>query len=487
MRRRELQDFEIQRFARIWDKREGKFTYNISYKTKTDITPRTIKVSEAFGLGVDNFQEHVLYDNVELKIGSTDIVLITGSSGSGKSVLLRAFKKDLGAEAIDMAGVEFEPTKPLIDTVGETFEQGLELLSRVGLNDAFLFVRRYDQLSDGQKYRYRLAKLIESGKQFWIMDEFASTLDRDTAKIVAFNVQKLARKLGKAVIAATTHTDLFEDLRPSVHIHKRFGKEIQVNYYDNEINHECSLVLEMRVEEGTREDYEKLAAFHYRDSRGLVCAQKIFVLKRGDELCGVIVYRFAPVHTYGRKAALGRTLTIREVNRDLTCIARVVVHPKYRTIGLGVKLVRETLPLAGKPYVETTAVMARYNPFFERAGMTKIAESKPNPAIVEGVEKLRQLGFNPLFISSQKYNIQQLCDGPGKVEAVREVFKFVSKAGGIYRKRIVGAGQAYLKHEEFCDRVDKASVEKLAKMLRILSFLTQTKVYLFWKKLGEEN
>jgi len=87
MRRRELQDFEIQRFARIWDKREGKFTYNISYKTKTDITPRTIKVSEAFGLGVDNFQEHVLYDDVELKIGSTDIVLITGSSGSGKSVL----------------------------------------------------------------------------------------------------------------------------------------------------------------------------------------------------------------------------------------------------------------------------------------------------------------------------------------------------------------------------------------------------------------
>ena len=55
-------------------------------------------------------------------------------------------------------------------------------------------------------------------------------LDRDTAKIVAFNVQKLARKLGKAVVAATTHTDLFEDLRPSVHIHKRFGKEIQVKY-----------------------------------------------------------------------------------------------------------------------------------------------------------------------------------------------------------------------------------------------------------------
>jgi len=294
-------------------------------------------------------------------------------------------------------------------------------------------------------------------------------------------VQKLARQEGKAVLAATTHIDLFEDLKPSVHIHKKFGKEIKVQYYLNEINKTCSLTEEMYVAEGSLKDYEKLAHFHYRDAKALVCSQKIFVLKRGDELCGVIVYRSSPVQTFGRKAALGRTLTIQEVNRDLTNIARVVVHPKYRTIRLGVKLVSETLPLAGKPYVETTAVMARYNHFFERAGMTKIAESKPVWAIVQGVEKLRQLGFNPVFISSEKYNVQQLRNDPGKVEAVREVFKFVSKAGGIYRKRIAAVHQAYLTHKEFCKRVDNASLEKLAKMLRILAFLTQTKVYLFWK------
>jgi len=51
-------------------------------------------------------------------------------------------------------------------------------------------------------------KMMESDAQFWIMDEFAATLDRETAKIVAFNVQKLARQEGKAVLAATTHTDL---------------------------------------------------------------------------------------------------------------------------------------------------------------------------------------------------------------------------------------------------------------------------------------
>ncbi|MCX8176970.1 MAG: hypothetical protein N3F10_01540 [Candidatus Bathyarchaeota archaeon] len=57
--------------------------------------------------------------------------------------------------------------------------------------------------------------MIESGVQFWILDEFASTLDRDTEDS-GHNLQKLARKRAKAVLAATTHTGLFEDLNPSV-------------------------------------------------------------------------------------------------------------------------------------------------------------------------------------------------------------------------------------------------------------------------------
>ena len=63
------------------------------------------------------------------------------------------------------------------------------------------------------------------------MDEFAACLDRDTAKIIAFNLQKIARQQGKAVIAATTHSDLHEDLTPNVLVHKRFGEEIQIDYY----------------------------------------------------------------------------------------------------------------------------------------------------------------------------------------------------------------------------------------------------------------
>ncbi len=471
--------FKITRIAKKYDQKAGVFRINISYKTKTDITDRTIKVAEAFGIGVDNFQEHVIYDNVELKIAPNDIVYVTGDSGSGKSVLLKALEEDLQPETINLNDVKIEPDKPLIDTAGRNFDEGLTLLSRVGLNDAFLFVRRYSQLSDGQKYRYRLAKMIESDQKYWFADEFCSTLDRDTAKIVAFNIQKIAREERRAVFAATTHTDLFQDLKPSIHIHKRFGREIEVHYYPNEINRECSLVKEMQVEEGTKADYKKLASFHYRDSR-LFAHHKIFTMKRGDEIVGVVVYGSPPITVAGRRKALGKNLSIQEVNRDLIRISRVVVHPKYRTIGLGAKVVAETLPLAGKPYVETIAVMAKYNPFFEKAGMTKIAETQPNPGILKVVEKLRAFNFNPIFLTSQRINLNKLQRITAKeVEGVKMVLKEVS---GIYRKRITSSSRAFLKKPEYKALVDAADIEKLAKMLRILGFLTQTKVYLFWKK-----
>jgi len=471
---------------RVYDRGQNRFTFNISYETSTKITPRSIAVAEAFGLGIDAQRRFVVLDNAELKMGPTDIVYITGDSGSGKSVLLRALLQDLGEEAVNMADVHVDPEKPLIETIGATVQESLELLSRVGLNDAFLFLRTYDQLSDGQKYRYRIAKMVEGGKQWWFMDEFCATLDRDTAKIVAFNLQKLARASGKAAVVATTHSDLFEDLKPSVHVHKRFGKEITVSYYPNELAVECSLAKEMRIEPGVLDDWRKLSGFHYR-SHNAGASREIYCLKRGYELCGVVVYCYPPVNCAGRRLVLP-LMDVKTLNKRLSIISRVVVHPKYRTVGLGAKLIRETLPKAGTPYVEMVAVMAKYNPFAEKAGMRKVIEKGPSEEAVKISKVLKDVGFNLQLLGSEKHVYSVLYDlSPEQLARVKEGLAKnnhprLSKEITPDRSR-----RPYGSKAEYVKAVTDADLGKLAKVIRVVGMLLQTKAYLFWQRPQAEN
>lgn len=434
-------------------------------------------MAEAFGLGIDDAQRFKVLD-AELKIGPQDIVYITGDSGSGKSVLLRAIKADLGEDAIDLSDVAVDAEKPLIETVGATVEEGLELLSKVGLNDAFLFLRTYSQLSDGQRYRYRIAKLIESRKQWWLMDEFAACLDRDTAKIIAYNLQKIARQQGKAVIAATTHSDLSEDLKPSVLVRKRYGEEIKIDYHPNTPATECSLIREMRVEEGTREDWQKLSSFHYRGHKVAV-PRKIFRLVRGDELCGVIVYSYPPPACYGRRMVLPR-MTIQEMNKQLSIINRVVIHPKYRTVGLGAKLIRETMPLVGTRYVELIAVMAKYSPFAEKAGMQKIAEQQTAKGISIVTKTLLELGFDVQFLGSERYVMAKLESlQPEQINKLKEAF-VKNKHTRFRREFAASRHQPFGKSTDYVTSVQKSDLSQIVKLVKLTGMLAQKKVYLFW-------
>jgi len=476
LRRHEF--FRIKHFHRTYDRTEGKFSFNISYETHTKVTPRSLAVAEAFGLGVDESQKFKILE-AELKIGPNDIVYLTGESGSGKSVLLRAIKADLGDEAADLSEVCVDPDKPLIETIGKTVEEAIELLSRVGLNDAFLFLRTYDQLSDGQKTRYRMAKLVESGRQWWLIDEFAACLDRDTAKVVAFNLQRIARKSGKAVIAATTHSDLLDDLSPSVHVHKRFGEEIQIRYFPNEAAKECSLMREMRVEEGTLADWRSLCRFHYRGHKVAV-PRKIFRLVRNKELCGVIVYSYPPPSCYGRRLVLPR-MSMQELNTQLSVLSRVVVHPKYRTMGLGVALVRESLPRVGTPYVEMVAVMAKYNPFAEKAGMLRIAEQQPSEQCSRIAQAISDLHFDMKMLGSRRYlkeKVERL--DTEQLLRLREAFAR-NRHPRIEREFTSIRKCPYGNKTVYVEALKNADIPAIVELIRIVGVLLQKKIYLFWK------
>lgn len=192
-------------------------------------TERVLEVAEAFGLGLEE-RDFVIYDNLPITVEMGDVVYINGQSGSGKSLVLRELAAELRNRGHRVANIdEIELLdKPLVDQIGETTNDAIRLLSLAGLNDAYLLVRTPDQLSDGQKYRFKLAKVIESNADVWVADEFCAVLDRETAKVVSFNVQRTARKVGATVIVATTHTDLVSDLKPSLIIEKHYKAKVSV-------------------------------------------------------------------------------------------------------------------------------------------------------------------------------------------------------------------------------------------------------------------
>jgi ABC-type ATPase with predicted acetyltransferase domain len=208
-----------------------KVELHAAFQSRTARSERVIKVAEAFGLGLED-REFTVLDKVELEVKPGDVVYICGQSGAGKSVLLRALAEKLaeaGQSVANIDAVDLDPHKALIDQLGgEGLAEAIRLLSVAGLSDAYLYIRKPGELSDGQRYRFRLAKLVEGGADVWVADEFGAVLDRVTAKIVAWNLAKVARAHGKTLIVATTHTDLLEELAPSLMVTKRFHDRIKI-------------------------------------------------------------------------------------------------------------------------------------------------------------------------------------------------------------------------------------------------------------------
>ena len=151
--------------------------------------------------------------------------------------------------------------------------------------------------------------------------------------------------------------------------------------------HTCSLHRALEIVPGNLADYRQLAVHHYRDSCP-VAVKAVFVLRPkhrmaalGDKVAGAIVYAMPTPRVQQRRLATGgmfadldRQTELSLINRNIRCIARVVIEPRFRGIGLATRLVRETLPAMNVPIIEALGVMPSVNPFLERAGMRPLAE-----------------------------------------------------------------------------------------------------------------
>lgn len=205
------------------------YTISRRFNTSVERSPRVLEVAEAFGLGLSD-KEFVVYDNLDLEVRQGDVVYITGQSGSGKSLLLRDLADKMRADGLkvtDLNAIELEE-RPVVELLGKTTSEALEILSLAGISDAWIYIRKPSELSDGQRYRLRLAMVLASGADVMIADEFGAVLDRVTAKAVSYNMAKVARRNGTTFMVATTHDDMIEELAPDVFVRKMFREKVTV-------------------------------------------------------------------------------------------------------------------------------------------------------------------------------------------------------------------------------------------------------------------
>ena len=209
-----------------------KFSVEKQFDVNPQKSERVTTVMRMFGVGIDRLKDQRTTHACTVEVNDGDIVYITGPSGAGKSVLLREMQTAVADDdKIVIEQIALPADKAAIDCVGgKGTIDGLSLLSYAGLSDVFCMLNAPANLSEGQKYRFRLACALASGKKFIFADEFCSNLDRITAGVIAYNVRRFARHNGVTFFLASAHEDILADLQPDVLVVKNFAGEAEVTY-----------------------------------------------------------------------------------------------------------------------------------------------------------------------------------------------------------------------------------------------------------------
>jgi ABC-type lipoprotein export system ATPase subunit/GNAT superfamily N-acetyltransferase len=232
------------------------------------------------------------------------IVLIVGTSGSGKSTILKTL------------GERTQSKVELYNTVIENFttpERGEELLLAAGLRSIPAWFRTPGTLSNGEYHRFEMAMALDQG--ITTIDEFTSVVDRDTAKSLALSVRKYHDRNPGVLYIASCHRDIIDWLDPD------WVYDTDLQKLDNRrsllrLGTRPQLALTIR---STGPDYWRyFSKYHYLDTR-MSRSVHCYVLLLGDKPIGF----HAAIHS---------------TNRDIHSYwrgHRTVILPEFQGMGIG--------------------------------------------------------------------------------------------------------------------------------------------------------
>ena len=257
------------------------------------------------------------------------IVLIVGTSGSGKSTIL----KNLGEYA--------PPRIEFYNTVIENFstpEHGEELLLACGLRSIPTWFRTPHTLSNGEHHRFEMAMSLDQGINK--IDEFTSVVDRDTAKSLAYSMRKYYDQRGttEPLYIASCHRDIIDWLDPE------WVYDTDLQKLDNRrslLRLGTRPELTLTIRSSSADYWRYFSKYHYLDT-AISKSAHYYVLLLGDKPIGF----HAAIHS---------------TNRDIHSYwrgHRTVILPEFQGMGIGTRFsdaVAEIYVSRGLRYFSKTA------------------------------------------------------------------------------------------------------------------------------------
>jgi len=355
-------------------------------------------------------------------IQSSSLTLITGPSGSGKSTLLRSLvvrhaqsgsanptqcitPGDLG---------EIDQSVPIVNLFTQPLDDTLSLLSAVGLAEPTLWGLPECALSTGQQARLQVARLFShaSAGSTIILDELATPLDRLTARSLCSSLKKVVDHFPEIrIIAAGAHEDLPAFL----------DTDLLINAADSAILPNRFVQERIIYEMGTLDDYHALKQHHYisRDPASIVRVDRAMrrcPVTDALVLAGVLVVAYPTLNSSwrdrawpGRYTTSDKSANAKRVNKEIRRLARIIVDPRSRGMGIASTLVRNYLVAPLTDATEACAAMGSTNPFFKHAGMIEYPIPL-HPTDLRLLDALTHLDMTPHTLLDQSAPVDPLIE-----------------------------------------------------------------------------
>lgn len=137
--------------------------------------------------------------------------VVVGPSGSGKT--------SIGARVFGPGAIwrpRWPKSVPIVDAIapGAEFDSVPAALSAVGLGSVPAWLRPYHVLSNGERFRADLARLIAERPRRAVVDEFSSVVDRQIARIGAMAFAKAWRRGTGQAVLLSCHYDILDWIEP---------------------------------------------------------------------------------------------------------------------------------------------------------------------------------------------------------------------------------------------------------------------------------